>query len=176
MQGQLDLSNLTSERLASYIEEIIKSKLEEIILINEKRAKEISLLERIIRVEEELKNLREMDMAKFELLEKRIESLQREMDKRFEAMEKRIGSLQREMDKRFEAMDKRFETLQREIDKHFEAIDRRFEALQREMDKRFEAIDKRFEAIEKRFDFMQKFMFFGFSFISILIGIVNFIK
>jgi chaperonin cofactor prefoldin len=76
-------------------------------------------MERIVHVEEELKALREIQIAQFEAMEKRFEVLQREMDKRFEA-------LQREMDKRFEAMEVRFEA----IDKRFEAIEKRLNFMQ----------------------------------------------
>jgi flagellar capping protein FliD len=108
----------------------LKEVLEEHVQINEIRLREISLMERVINVEEELKSLREMS-------EYRFEALQREMDKRFEA-------LLREMSSRFEAVDKRFEA----VDKRFEAVDKRFESLQREMNSRFEAMDKRFTTMQ----------------------------
>ena len=84
--------------LKGYISSFIREELERFVLTNEQRAKELSLMERVIKVEEELKSLREIESARFEAMEKRFEA----MEKRFEAMEKR-----------FEAMDKRFESLQR---------------------------------------------------------------
>ena len=70
------------------------------------------LLERIVRVEEELKYLRE-DMQQFrEDMNKRFEEMQQQMDKRFEGIDKRFEDMYRYMDKRFEDMqqhtDKRF--------------------------------------------------------------------
>ena len=127
--------------LKGYISSFIREELERFVLTNEQRAKELSLMERVIKVEEELKSLREIESARFEA-----------MEKRFEAMEKR-----------FEAIDKRFEALQREMNARFEAMDKRFESLQREMNARFEAIDKRFEAMDKRFTFLQWFVGIGFS-------------
>ena len=59
---------------------------------------EIELIERIVRVEEELKSQRELMMAGFEQADKRFEDMQKYMDKRFE-----------QIDKRFEQVDKRFE-------------------------------------------------------------------
>jgi hypothetical protein len=100
----------------------LKQAMEEFIARNDVRIKELSLIERIVRVEDELKALREISEAKFDASEKRFELLQRTMDERFEA-------LQREMNTRFEA-------LQREMNARFEAVDKRFEA----MDKRFSAI------------------------------------
>ena len=172
--------------LKPIVEKLVREFLVEFVKENELKIRELSLMERIVRVEEELKALREIQIAQFEAMEKRFEALQREMDKRFEAlqreMDKRFEALQREMDKRFEAIEKRFEALQREMNKRFEAMEKRFEALQREMDKRFEAmevrfeaIDKRFEAIEKRLNFMQWFIGIGFTIVSILIALFSFV-
>ena len=112
---------------------------------------ELSLQERLIRVEEALSNQIELTRQGFAAMEKRFESI----DKRFELMEKRFDSI----DKRFEAADKRFEA----TDKRFEATDKRFEAVH----KRFDAVDKRFDAVDKRFDAitlrMDRFMLWSFS-------------
>ena len=82
------------------------------------------LTERIVRVEEAIKNLNLL------------------MDKRFEAMEKRFE----DMNKRFEDMNKRFEDLIHLMDKRFEDMNKRFE----DMNKRFEAVDRRFEQMAKQ--------------------------
>ncbi len=172
-----------SETLAGFVKE------------NEQRARELSLMERVVRVEEELRALKEIQIThfqasekRFEAMEKRFEGLQREMiarfeavDKRFEAMDKRFEALQRETNARFEAlqresnarfeaMDKRFEALQREMIARFEAVDKRFEALQRETNARFEAVDKRFEAMDKRFTQLQWIIGLGFSLMAALMG------
>jgi exonuclease VII large subunit len=112
------------------VESRLQQAIEEYVEQNELRVKELSLIERTVRVEEELRSLREMSESKFE-------ALQREMNARFDASEKRFEALQREMNARFEAVDKRFET-----------VDMRFESLQREMNARFEAMDKRFSTIQ----------------------------
>jgi len=83
---------------------------------------ELSLQERLIRIEEALSNQIELTRQGFAAMEKLFESI----------------------DKRFELMGKRFDS----IDKRFDSIDKRFEAT----DKRFEAIDKRFDAITLRMD------------------------
>jgi flagellar capping protein FliD len=140
------LTNMNTDALSTaQIEQIVikvmKSHLPEVmedyVQKNELRAKELALMERVVRVEEELKSLREMSETKFEASEKRFESLQREMIARFEAMDKRFESLQREMNARFEAVDNRFESM-----------DKRFESLQREMNARFESMDKRFSMVQ----------------------------
>ena len=151
---------VSKEVLIEIIKPLIAQQLESFVREHEIKAKEVSLLERLIRVEEELRDQREV-----------IASLLREMNARFEAV-----------DKRFEAMDKRFEALQRQIDSRFGAVQEELKSqkeiiasLLREMNVRFEAVDKRFEAIEKRMGFMQWFMGFGFSFLAILITLINFL-
>ncbi len=69
-------------------------------------------------------------------MDKRFESMQKQMNERFEAMDKRFEA----MDKRFEAMDKRFEAMLKQMNE-------RFEAMQKQMNERFEAADKRFETL-----------------------------
>ena len=71
----------------------------------------IELTERMVRVEEELKNQRELMLLGFE-----------QMDKRFDQM-------QHNMDKRFEQVDKRFE----QVDKHFDQVNSRLESMQARM-------------------------------------------
>jgi flagellar capping protein FliD len=148
MEVQLAANTVTKVEMEEYFSKLLESRLqqamEEFVERNELKLKELSLIERVVRVEEELKYLREMSEVKFEAMEKRFEALQREMIARFEAVDKRFEALQREMIARFEAVDKRFEA----VDKRFETVDKRFESLQREMNARFEAMDKRFSVIQ----------------------------
>ena len=103
---------LSTAQIEQIVIKVMKSHLPEVmedyVQKNELRAKELALMERVVRVEEELKSLREMSETKFEASEKRFESLQREMIARFEAVDNRFVS----MDKRFESMDKRFSMVQ----------------------------------------------------------------
>ncbi len=144
------LVDIHSPEFREMLYRAVRETLEEFVRANEARAREISLLERIVRVEEGLKALIEIQQA------------------HFQTSEKRFAALQREMDARFEAMDKRFEALMREMNA-------RFEALQREMDKRFEAVDKRFEAVEKRLSFMQWALGVGFTLTNVLIVLSTFL-
>jgi chaperonin cofactor prefoldin len=141
------------EVVVKVVESRLQQALEEYVERNELRIKEFSLMERVIRVEEELRSLREMSEIRFEAMDKRFESLLREMNARFETVDKRFET----MDKRFETIDKRFESLLREMNA-------RFEAQQREMNARFETVDKRFDAMDKRFSAIQWL-------IGILVGI-----
>ena len=87
------------------------------------------LLERMVRVEEELKAQRELMIERFDAVDRRFETV----DKRFEAM-----------DKRFEAMDKRFEEQLEHSKQQFAAVDKRFE----DMNKRFDDMNKHYARTE----------------------------
>jgi glutathione S-transferase len=114
MQEAISRSEI-EQLVRSIVQQSIQSAIEEFVRKNDQRAKELSLIERVIRVEEELKALREIEAARFEAMEKRFEALQREMNARFEAMEKRFEALQREINARFEAVDKRFESIEKRL-------------------------------------------------------------
>jgi hypothetical protein len=113
------------------------------------------LLERLIRLEDELKALRiEMNM--------RFESVIKEMNIRFEAIIK-------EMNIRFEAQKKENDARFEAINARFEAINTRFETLIKEMNTRFEALDK-------RLNFLQWLIGIGIVFLGGLITLLNFLK
>ncbi len=67
------------------------------------------LLERMVKVEEELKHIHE-----------RFDENRQYQEKRFEAIDKRFDDLKEYNSKQFEAMEKRFEA----IDKRFESMDK----------------------------------------------------
>ncbi|MCS7279177.1 MAG: hypothetical protein NZ530_03835 [Thermodesulfobacteriaceae bacterium] len=109
--------------LLSLIEEVVKEKLAEFVVEHEKKAKDISIMERLLRLEEELKALRELE-------ERRFEALLREMNARFEAMNTRFEALQKEINTRFEALQKEMNTRFEAMNSRFEALERRFNFLQ----------------------------------------------
>ena len=116
---------------------------------------EIDIRERIVRVEEELKNQREI-----------LNLMLAQMDKRFEMSEKR-----------FEQVDKRFE----QVDKRFEQVDKRFEELREDMNSRFAVVDRRFEELRgdmnRGFKMMMWFTGLGFTFItSFITGVFIYLK
>ena len=102
------LVDVNSVEFQELLRKMLRDMLTEFVRENELRARELSLMERVVRVEEELKALREIEASRFEAMEKRFEALQREMNARFEA-------LQREIDTRFEATEKRFESLEKRL-------------------------------------------------------------
>ncbi|WP_297056220.1 hypothetical protein [Thermosulfurimonas sp.] len=99
-----NLETLIERILETKAASLISKAVEDYIRRNEERAREFSLLERIVRVEEELKALREIQL-----------SLLREMNARFEAMDKRFEAMEKANQQRFEAMEKRFEALDKRL-------------------------------------------------------------
>ena len=83
--------------------------MEAFVRTNEQRAQEFSLLERIVRVEEELKALRELDAVRFEAMEKRFDAIDKRFDTIQDTMDKRFVTMQETMDKRFDAMTRRLD-------------------------------------------------------------------
>jgi len=135
-----------------YIKQLVYSILPEVLAqYKEEKGKDISLnplLERLIRLEEELKALRiEMNI--------RFEAQKKESDARFEAINSRFEALIKEMNARFEALTREMDT--------------RFEALIKEMNARFEALDK-------RLSFLQWLIGIGIAFLGGLITLLNFFK
>ena len=108
------------------------------------RPYDIQLIERMTRIEEELKTQRELFLKQNETIQFGFN----QMDKRFEQVYKQFE----QVDKHFEQMDKRFE----QVDKRFEQMDKRFESMQKQMDVRFDVMqknmDKRFESMQKQMD------------------------
>jgi len=153
-RSEIKMKNINEDEFEKRVKKIIDQEKEELyrefynrLGIEERRTE---ILERIIRIEEEIKSHRML-----------TESLVHQMDKRFEQVDKRFE----QVDKRFEQVDKRFE----EVDKRFEQVDKRFEQLIHQMDKRFEQVDK-------RFNLLTWIMGVGFTvIISILITLLNYV-
>ena len=84
---------LTKEDLQQ-IEDHIKSNISSWIgdtsLTKSSYFNEMELLERIVRVEEELKNQRELMQTGFQQSDKRFEDMQKHIDRRFEQVDKRF--------------------------------------------------------------------------------------
>ncbi len=71
-----------------------------------------------------------------------------------------IAHLEDIMDKRLEQVDKRFE----EVDKRFEQVD-----------KRFEQVDRRFEQVDSHFARLERNLWGGFAFLSLLMTMYRFL-
>jgi len=139
---------------------------------NQLRYSEIDLdiRERIVRVEEELKNQREL-----------IHEVLKMMDTRFAEMYAFSNSRFEQVDKRFEQVDKRFEEMRTDMNSRFEQVDKRFEEMRTDMNSRFEQVDKRFEEINSnmnsRFNMMMWFTGIGFTIVTAFIaGVIVILK
>ena len=81
---------LRAEDLKPIIEPLVKELIAKFVQENELRARELSLIERIVRVEEELKALREVQNSILREMNARFETV----EKRFETIEKRLNFMQ----------------------------------------------------------------------------------
>ena len=129
------------------------------------------LLERMVRVEEELRAQRTLMDERFGFMAARFEAI----DKRFDAVDKRFEDLIGQMNVRFEAVDKRFEAVDRRfeaVDRRFEAADKRFEDLIGQMNARFETVDRRFEEsrahADSRFKTLALMIGVGFAIVTLV--------
>lgn len=145
-----EIENFVKERLPDWVAQIPSGY---------SRDFEIRILERMVKVEEELKYLREnFNTAmsriddKFSLVINLIETQRVETNQRFEQVYKHLELLQHSIDKRFEQVDKRFEQ-----------VDKRFESFQHSIDKRFEQMDKRFDDVNKKFTILVWAIGLGFT-------------
>lgn len=125
------------KRIGEYVKPWLREVVERIMPRPAVAGMDQKLLERMVRVEEELKAQRELMEVKFDAIDRRFES----NDRRFESI-----------DQRFESINKHFES----VDKRFESMDQRFGDLIHHMDRRFESNDRRFESMDKRFDDVQE--------------------
>ncbi|MFP4375033.1 MAG: hypothetical protein ACLFPO_11935 [Spirochaetaceae bacterium] len=88
----------------------------------------LDLAGRISTLEAELKAGRDVMIERFDAMDKRFESLQKQLDERFGAMQKqmdeRFAAMQKQMDERFTAMDRRFESIDRRFDEQSRHMNR----------------------------------------------------
>ncbi len=111
MENQ-NLETLVEKILETKAASLIAKAVEDYIRRNEERAREFSLLERIVRVEEELKALREIQLSMLREMNARFEAMEKANQQRFEAIEKRFEAMEKANQQRFEAIEKRLSFLQ----------------------------------------------------------------
>lgn len=76
------------------------------------------LLERSVRLEEELKNQRELMLQGFQHMDARFESMQKQMDERFAASDRRFDDVNQrfnDMNQRFGDMNQRFDDMNKKF-------------------------------------------------------------
>ena len=154
MGTAMELTKEQLEQIGSYIESNFdrfgaKSNVVQL------RSYDIQLIERMTRIEEELRSQREIILKQNETMQFGFS----QMDKRFETMQKQ--------------MDSRFEAVQKQMDERFTAVDKRFESVQKQIDERFTAVDKRFDDMNKKFTMMMWMMSAGFTIIATVITLLT---
>ncbi|HOU84983.1 MAG TPA: hypothetical protein PLA54_11595 [Spirochaetota bacterium] len=154
MGTAMELTKEQLEQIGSYIESNFdrfgaKSNVVQL------RSYDIQLIERMTRIEEELRSQREIILKQNETMQFGFA----QMDKRFETMQKQ--------------MDSRFEAVQKQMDERFTAVDKRFESVQKQIDERFTAVDKRFDDMNKKFTMMMWMMSAGFTIIATVITLLT---
>ena len=154
MGTAMELTKEQLEQIGSYIESNFdrfgaKSNVVQL------RSYDIQLIERMTRIEEELRSQRDLILKQNETMQFGFA----QMDKRFETMQKQ--------------MDSRFEAVQKQMDERFTAVDKRFESVQKQIDERFTAVDKRFDDINKKFTMMMWMMSAGFTIIATVITLLT---
>jgi len=112
------MQNISSDEFEKKFQQVLERKKEELYRefyyrmgIEERRTE---LLERMVRIEEEIKSHRMLTEALIHQMDKRFE----QVDKRFEQVDKRFE----QMDKRFEQVDKRFEEMLHHVDRRFNLL------------------------------------------------------
>ena len=109
------------------------------------------LMERMVRVEEELKAQRELLLAHAEASDRRFA----DMNGRFEDIDRRINKRLDDVNTRFEDANKRFDDVNtrfEDANKRSDDVNTRFE----DVNKRFDDVNTRFEDVNKRFDDVSK--------------------
>ena len=143
MSNQVTLGEEDVGRIGEYVKPWLRELVNQTLPRSEPIGIGTQLLERMVRVEEELKAQRELMDERFGFMERRFEMV----DQRFKAVDQRFEDLLNLTDGRFESVDQRFEDLLNHTDGRFESVGQRFEDLIRHMDKRFESVDKRFSIL-----------------------------
>ena len=168
MSVAMELTKEQLEQIGSYIESNFDrfSAKSNVVQL---RSYDIQLIERMTRIEEELRSQRELILKQnetmqfgFAQMDKRFESMQKQMDERFESTLKQI-------DERFTASDRRFEMMQKSMESRFEQVDKRFD----DANKRFDDVNKRFDDVNKKFSMMMWMMTAGFTIIATVITLLT---
>ena len=113
------------DRIGEYVKPWLRKLVGEMAPRQELGGAGTQLLERMVRVEEELKAQRTLMDERFGFMARRLEDMFEYMNTRFDAV-----------DKRFEAVDRRFEV----VDKSFESVDKRFEESNENINVRFKTL------------------------------------
>ena len=116
-------------RIGDYVKPWLRSVVEDMIPRHEPAGVGAQLLERMVRVEEELKSQRLLMDERFGF-----------MEHRFTAMDNRFEELLGHTNDRFEAVDRRFEAVDKRFEESLQHTNMRFADLTAQMNARFTAL------------------------------------
>ncbi len=120
MSEAMELSERQFDQIGSYVREHLGSWIREVAPPATAVQLDPIYLERIVRLEEELKSQRELMKQGFEQVDKRFEEMRADMNSRFGAIDKRFEEMRVDTNSRFAAMDKRFEETRADMKAGFE--------------------------------------------------------
>ena len=147
METIVELSNEALEAIGGYVRRNLGAWIREVA---PRMVSDRELLERMVRVEEELKNQRQLMQQGFAAIERRFG----DMNHRFE-----------DVNQRFEDINTRFE----DINQRFDDINTRFE----DVNSRFDDVNKRFEDMNKRFDDMHRSSTRWFTVLTVMVALIG---
>lgn len=149
MSSAMELSKETLEQIGGYVRQNLGTWIRD---LNPPLTVQLdpNSLERLIRVEEEIKFLR-IDMnARFDAVDKRFEETRADMNARFEATDKRFEETRADVNARFqetrEEMNVRFQETRADLNSRFETVDTRLNETRSQMNTRFDETRADFKA------------------------------
>lgn len=176
MSSAMDLTREQLEQIGSYVRENLGTWIR-IVDPPIVARMEPEYLERMVRLEEELKSQRELMLQGFAAMDKRFEQVDKRFDEtradmnarfeqmiagtnaRFDQVDRRFAEMRADSNARFEEMradsNARFEQMIAETNARFGQMDRRFEEARSETGTHFEQMERQFE--ESRTDVRSRF-------------------
>ena len=154
-------------RIGEYVKPWLRQMMDEMVPRLEPVGADTRLLERMVRVEEELKTQRTLMDERFAFMARRFDAADRRFEDlidhtntRFEESTGHTNTRFDAVDKRFDAVDKRFEEMIGHTNTRFEELtgqmNTRFEDLIGHMNTRFEELigqmNARFDTVDRRFE------------------------
>ena len=146
-------------RVGEYVKPWLREIVEEMVPRVDLCSVGVQLLERMVRVEEELKAQRTLMDERFNFVVQRFAAVDRHFEELIAATDKRFAESNAQSDRRFAESNARSDRRFAAVDQRFAAVDRRFDAVDvrfESVDQRFESVDQRFDAVDKRFDAVDK--------------------
>jgi hypothetical protein len=131
----MDLSDRQLNQIGGYVKQNLGDWIQEVVPVRTLPTDPV-MLERIVRVEDELKHQRELMQEGF-----------KQMEQRFIQVDQRFEDLRSDMNARFEQVDKRFDDMRNDTNARFEEqrndTNARFEEQRSDMNARFEQLGRR---------------------------------